>query len=63
MPFPPPALRCMARASEPRSYQDLRDFMAQLEASGELRRITEPMSLNLEMAHLVRPYVARQRPR
>ena len=29
------------------SYQDLRDFMAQLEATGELRRVHEPVSPHL----------------
>jgi 4-hydroxy-3-polyprenylbenzoate decarboxylase len=30
-------------------YRDLRDFLAQLEAAGELRRIAEPVSPHLEM--------------
>ena len=30
-------------------YRDLRDFLTQLEAAGELRRITEPVSPHLEM--------------
>ncbi len=30
-------------------YRDLRDFIAQLEAAGELRRIAEPVSPHLEM--------------
>ena len=34
------------------SYQDLRDFMAQLEATGELRRVAEPVSPHLEMTAL-----------
>ena len=34
------------------SYQDLRDFMAQLEATGELRRVHEPVSPHLEMTAL-----------
>ena len=34
------------------SYHDLRDFMAQLEASGELRRIAQPVSPYLEMTAL-----------
>lgn len=34
------------------SYRDLRDFMAQLEATGELRRINEPVSPHLEMTAL-----------
>ena len=33
-------------------YRDLRDFMAQLEAAGELRRIAEPVSPHLEMTAL-----------
>ncbi|MES2960206.1 MAG: UbiD family decarboxylase [Pseudomonadota bacterium] len=33
-------------------YRDLRDFMAQLEAIGELRRVTEPLSARLEMTAL-----------
>ncbi|MDR7149930.1 4-hydroxy-3-polyprenylbenzoate decarboxylase [Hydrogenophaga palleronii] len=34
------------------SYRDLRDFMAQLEQTGELRRINEPVSPHLEMTAL-----------
>ena len=34
------------------NYRDLRDFMRQLEALGELRRITEPVSARLEMTAL-----------
>ncbi len=33
-------------------YRDLRDFMAQLEAMGELKRITVPVSPNLEMTEI-----------
>ena len=33
-------------------YRDLRDFMAQLEAAGELRRVTRPVSARLEMTAL-----------
>jgi len=33
-------------------YRDLRDFLAQLEADGELRRIAEPVSPHLEMTAL-----------
>ena len=33
-------------------YRDLRDFMAQLEAAGELRRIAAPVSPHLEMTAL-----------
>ncbi|HMA07802.1 MAG TPA: 4-hydroxy-3-polyprenylbenzoate decarboxylase [Ramlibacter sp.] len=33
-------------------YRDLRDFMAQLEQAGELRRIAQPVSPNLEMTAL-----------
>ncbi|MBT9551373.1 MAG: UbiD family decarboxylase, partial [Hydrogenophaga sp.] len=33
-------------------YKDLRDFIAQLENSGELRRISEPVSPHLEMTAL-----------
>ena len=33
-------------------YRDLRDFMAQLEAVGELRRVTRPVSARLEMTAL-----------
>ena len=33
-------------------YRDLRDFMRQLEAVGELRRVTEPLSARLEMTAL-----------
>lgn len=34
------------------SYRDLREFMAQLEASGELLRVREPVSPHLEMTAL-----------
>ena len=34
------------------SYHDLRDFMAQLEQAGELRRVAQPVSPNLEMTAL-----------
>ena len=34
------------------AYKDLRDFMAQLEAAGELRRVSEPVSPYLEMTAL-----------
>jgi 4-hydroxy-3-polyprenylbenzoate decarboxylase len=34
------------------AYRDLRDFLAQLESSGELRRIVEPVSPRLEMTAL-----------
>ena len=34
------------------AYKDLRDFMAQLEAAGELRRVSEPVSPYLEMTTL-----------
>jgi 4-hydroxy-3-polyprenylbenzoate decarboxylase len=34
------------------TYKDLRDFMAQLEAGGELRRVHEPVSPHLEMTAL-----------
>jgi 4-hydroxy-3-polyprenylbenzoate decarboxylase len=33
-------------------YRDLRDFMRQLEATGELCRVTEPVSARLEMTAL-----------
>ena len=33
-------------------YRDLRDFMGQLEKVGELRRVTEPVSVRLEMTAL-----------
>ena len=33
-------------------YRDLRDFAAQLERMGELRRVTEPVSPQLEMTAL-----------
>ena len=33
-------------------YKDLRDFVAQLEARGELRRITAPVDPNLEMTEV-----------
>ncbi|MCE9659361.1 MAG: UbiD family decarboxylase [Burkholderiales bacterium] len=41
------------------TYRDLRDFMAGLEASGELRRVTEPVSARLEMT-AVSDFVLRQ---
>ena len=34
------------------TYRDLRDFMAQLEQTHELRRISEPVSPHLEMTAL-----------
>ena len=34
------------------AYRDLRDFMAQLEATGDLRRVHEPVSPHLEMTAL-----------
>ena len=34
------------------TYKDLRDFVAQLEAAGELRRVREPVSPQLEMTAL-----------
>ncbi len=34
------------------SYHDLREFMAQLESDGELRRVTQPVSPHLEMTAL-----------
>uniref|UniRef100_UPI0032B254C9 UbiD family decarboxylase domain-containing protein n=1 Tax=Acidovorax soli TaxID=592050 RepID=UPI0032B254C9 len=34
------------------AYLDLRDFMAQLEATGDLRRVHEPVSPHLEMTAL-----------
>jgi 4-hydroxy-3-polyprenylbenzoate decarboxylase len=34
------------------AYDDLRDFIAQLEADGELRRVSAPVSPNLEMTAL-----------
>src|SRR5690606_41412234 len=33
-------------------YRDLRDFMAQLEARGDLRRIKAPVSTHLEMTEI-----------
>jgi len=34
------------------TYKDLRDFVSQLEAAGELRRVREPVSPHLEMTAL-----------
>ncbi|PKO29338.1 MAG: 3-octaprenyl-4-hydroxybenzoate decarboxylase [Betaproteobacteria bacterium HGW-Betaproteobacteria-9] len=34
------------------TYRDLRDFIAQLESAGELRRVSEPVSPHLEMTAL-----------
>ena len=48
----PPAGKGRRRRNEPVSYHDLRDFMAQLEQAGELRRIAEPVSPHLEMTAL-----------
>ncbi|WP_246769733.1 UbiD family decarboxylase domain-containing protein, partial [Bordetella pertussis] len=33
-------------------YRDLRDFLAQLERQGELKRITAPVSTRLEMTEI-----------
>ena len=33
-------------------YRDLRDFIAQLERAGELKRVTHPVSTNLEMTEI-----------
>ena len=33
-------------------YRDLRDFIAQLEKAGELKRITQPISSHLEMTEI-----------
>ncbi|HUG59555.1 MAG TPA: hypothetical protein VL002_15070, partial [Candidimonas sp.] len=33
-------------------YRDLRDFIAQLESAGELKRITAPVSTDLEMTEI-----------
>ena len=33
-------------------YRDLRDFISQLEARGELKRITHPVDPNLEMTEI-----------
>ena len=41
--------------AEPRSsvkYRDLRDFIAQLDAKGDLKRITQPVSTSLEMTEI-----------
>ena len=34
------------------SYKSLRDFIEKLEAAGELRRVTEPVAVNLEMTEI-----------
>jgi len=34
-------------------YKDLRDFIRQLEAKGELVRITQPIDTDLEMTEMV----------
>ena len=34
------------------SYKSLRDFIEQLEADGELVRVSEPVSVNLEMTEI-----------
>jgi 4-hydroxy-3-polyprenylbenzoate decarboxylase len=41
-------------------YRDLRDFAAQLEHMGELKRVTQPVSPHLEMTALGRPGAARR---
>ncbi|MDT9071206.1 UbiD family decarboxylase domain-containing protein, partial [Escherichia coli] len=33
-------------------YRDLRDFLAQLERAGELRRVRQPVSPGLEMTEV-----------
>ena len=43
-------------------YQDLRDFVAQLERRGELRRVTQPVSPYLEMTELADQVLRRQGP-
>ncbi len=44
------------------SYRNLRDFVARLEAEGELVRIAEPVSARLEMTEIGRRLVARGGP-
>ena len=40
------------KTSCPMKYRDLRDFIAQLQAMGELRRIDAPVSTRLEMTEI-----------
>ena len=43
-------------------YSDLRDFLAQLEKRGQLKRITAPVSPNLEMTEICRRTLERGGP-
>ena len=45
-------LRASPDTNPPMRYADLRDFIAQLEARGELRRISHPVSPHLEMTEI-----------
>ena len=49
-PDAPPALK-KSRSSKT-AYQSLRDFMEMLEASGQLVRVTKPVSVVLEMTEI-----------
>jgi 4-hydroxy-3-polyprenylbenzoate decarboxylase len=44
------------------TYRSLRDFIAKLEASGELVRVREPVSTVLEMTEIQRRMIARGGP-
>ena len=41
-----------ARSTDKMKYKDLRDFLAQLEAKGQLKRITQEVDPNLEMTEI-----------
>src|SRR5262245_811153 len=50
-----PAMDWRDAASRPKftmQYKDLRDFISQLEQRGDLRRVTAPVSPNLEMTEI-----------
>jgi UbiD family decarboxylase len=36
------------------AYSDLREFIARLDAEGQLRRITKEVDWNLELAHVAK---------
>ncbi|MBF0623375.1 MAG: UbiD family decarboxylase [Magnetococcales bacterium] len=52
----------MTNSAGPRAFADLRDFMAFLEAHGELVRVTEPVDPRLEMTEIHRRLLADQGP-
>src|SRR5690606_14231856 len=44
--------KCNLIGPNPVKYRDLRDFIAQLERAGELKRVTPPVSTDLEMTEI-----------